>query len=533
MASPFVSNPFVTLCLIIGLGMALGKIKLGGLSLGSSGVLFLALLSGHLGGVVPEGTGIFGLILFVYCVGLGAGGRFFSAMANEGSRLAILGALIVLTGGATAWALALLLDLPYDLATGLFAGALTSTPALAAATDTLNGDSAAVSIGYGIAYPFGVAGVVIFVQLLHRLFRKDLDVLAKSVEEKQKGDEPILSKVVEITNKKLVGQKIAENPLINSMGCQVTRIVKEGRYVPLSYEDTFMTGMEIYLVGQESQLQVAADYLGMETVDRFARDTARERRQLIVKSSDFSGKSLRDLQLLREYQVVVSRVTRLGITFVPTPETRIENNDVLTTVGPPDALERLAKALGHRNQAFDETDLLSLGFGLAAGIFLGMLRIQLPGTAQISLGMAGGPLLVGLILGHFGRVGWIVGFIPRPTRVLLQELGLVLFLADAGVKGGSTLLETVQLHGPSVFLMGAAVTIIPLAITLPIALKLLKMNLLQALGGICGGMTSTPALGALTAKTDSQVPVVSYATAYPIALILMTIAAKVLLGVAE
>jgi len=149
--------------------------------------------------------------------------------------------------------------------------------------------------------------------------------------------------------------------------------------------------------------------------------------------------------------------------------------------------------------------------------------------AAITLGLAGGPLLAGLLLGHFGRVGRIVGHIPRPTRVLLQELGLALFLADAGVKGGAALVTTLQEQGIALFGMGVVVTLLPPLLVLPIAVRLLGVNFLQALGGICGGMTSTPALGALSQKTDSQVPVISYATAYPVAMILMTVAAKALI----
>src|SRR5690606_27514456 len=227
----------------------------------------------------------------------------------------------------------------------------------------------------------------------------------------------------------------------------------------------------------------------------------------------------------------VTRVTRLGITFVPNAETRIETNDQLTTVGRDEDLNRFADAVGHRSQGFDETDLLSLAMGLTLGIIVGIMPFGLPGTPTITLGMAGGPLFVALIFGHFGRVGRIVGHIPRNTRILLQELGLVFFLADAGVKGGGQMVETLQKFGAPLFLAGLAVTIIPMAIALPVAMRFLKMNILQSLGGICGGMTSTPALGALTASTDSQVPVVSYASAYPVALIMMTVFAKVLIQV--
>jgi len=240
---------------------------------------------------------------------------------------------------------------------------------------------------------------------------------------------------------------------------------------------------------------------------------------------------LRKLRPLKEHGVVITRIQRLGLEFVPSADSLIEMNDMLTIVGDPEQIEKFSQFVGHRPNMINETDLLSLSLGLALGIFIGIIPWSLPGGNPVMLGLAGGPLVVGLILGNLGRVGRLVGHIPRPTRVLLQEFGLVLFLADAGVKGGDALVETLQAHGIGLFLAGILITTIPLALGYLVAVKLLKIDPLQALGGICGGMTSTPALGAITSKTDSQTPVVSYATAYPVALILLTLVAKIVVQV--
>jgi len=202
---------------------------------------------------------------------------------------------------------------------------------------------------------------------------------------------------------------------------------------------------------------------------------------------------------------------------------------VLTVVGSPENLTKYGDKIGHRSQDMNQTDLLSLGFGLSLGIILGLVNFSLGNGLGISLGIAGGPLIVALLLGHFGRLGPIVGYIPRPTRLLLQDLGLVFFLADAGIKGGADLVTTVATHGAAVFIMGVIVTCSGMFAGYFVGMKVFKMNILECLGGICGGMTSTPALGAIASKTDSQAPVVSYATAYPVALILMTIIAKVII----
>jgi putative transport protein len=523
-------QPLVALFAIIASGLLLGSITIKGINLGSSGVLFTALLAGHLGYSIPGGIGTLGLVLFVYCVGIGAGGRFFASVAREGATLAKLALVIVTTGGAITWAGAKLLDLPADLATGIFAGALTSTPALAAATEGLKDAASGVSIGYGIAYPFGLIGVVLFVQLLPRVLKHDLDKIAAKHEVMDNKDERVVTVLVEVTNQNLFGKKIAEAGINNLNACQVSRTFKQGQLVPLSYNDEFSQGQLLLLVGLSKQITIAIDTLGHRSNRHLLKDVENERQNLLVTEHKIAGKTIRELAALKQYGVVITRITRSGLTFVPNTTTVIETHDSLTTVGRTEDLKVFAKAIGHRSTAIDSTDLLSLSVGLTLGIVAGLIPIGLPGSTPITLGLAGGPLLVALLLGHFGKVGRIVGHIPRPTRLLLQDLGLVFFLANAGVAGGVSLMATVQKYGITLFGLGMLVSLVPLILAWPLARKLFKLDPLQALGGICGGMTSTPALGAITAKTDSQVPVINYVSAYPVALIVMILITKILIG---
>lgn len=520
----------VALFAIIAIGLLLGNISIKGVNLGSSGVLFAALLAGHLGYSIPGGVGTIGLVLFVYCVGIGAGGRFFASLAREGATMAKLALIIVLTGGLITWAGAALLDLPADLAVGIFAGALTSTPALAAATEGLKESASGVSIGYGIAYPFGVIGVVLFVQLLPRLLKHDLEEIAAEHAAKHAVEDKVENILIEVTNQNLFGKKIADSGVANFNACQVSRVFKNDQLVPLSYDDSYAEGQLLLLVGRGREINIAIDYLGKKSDRNILRDVENERQQLLVTNRKVTGQSIRDLAPLKNFGSVITRITRLGITFVPNASTIIENNDQLTAVGRSEDLKRFAKAVGHRNSAIDATDLLSLSAGLTLGIIVGLIPLGLPGSTPVTLGLAGGPLFVALLLGHFGRVGQLVGHIPRPTRILLQELGLVFFLANAGVRGGGALAETISQYGPALFGLGILISIVPLLAAWPLARRHFKLDPLQSLGGICGGMTSTPALGALTAKTDSQVPVVSYVSAYPIALIVMIVVAKLLIG---
>jgi putative transport protein len=524
------NQPLVTLFAVIASGLLFGNITIKGINLGSSGVLFSALLAGHLGYTIPGGIGTLGLVLFVYCVGIGAGGRFFASVAKEGATLAKLALVIVSLGGLVTWAGASLLNLPADLAAGIFAGALTSTPALAAATEGLKDAASGVSIGYGIAYPFGVIGVVLFVQVLPRVLKHDLEKIAAEHDSGNNAEDRVTNVLVECTNQNLIGKRIADSGVANLNACQVSRIFKDGQLVPLSYEDTFTEGLLLLLVGRSKEIAVAVDYIGHRSHRNVLRDIENERQQLLVTDRKIAGTTLRQVAPLKNYGIVITRITRLGITFVPNASTIIELNDQLTSVGRSEDIKTFAKAVGHRSNAIDATDLLSLSAGLTLGIIVGLIPIGLPGSTPITLGLAGGPLFIALILGHFGRVGRIVGHIPRPTRLLLQELGLVFFLANAGVRGGGSLAATVQEYGPMLFGLGIMVSIVPLIVAWPLARKIFKLDPLQALGGICGGMTSTPALGAITAKTDSQVPVISYVSAYPVALIVMILIAKVLIG---
>jgi putative transport protein len=232
------------------------------------------------------------------------------------------------------------------------------------------------------------------------------------------------------------------------------------------------------------------------------------------------------------FGITITRITRLGNTFVPTADTELIRNDLLKVVGTPEAIKAFRAECGHRSSAINVADMLSLMGGLTLGILLGKLKFSLGDGDGFSLGMAGGPLVVALLLGHFGKLGPIVGYMPRPTRILVMELGLMLFLAGAGIRGGEKLVETLQQSGMTMLLVGIVITVLPLFIGYFVARKFLKMEIAETLGCICGSQTSTPALGAITAQTESQDPVIAYSTAYPVALILMTVLAQILVQMA-
>jgi putative transport protein len=273
--------------------------------------------------------------------------------------------------------------------------------------------------------------------------------------------------------------------------------------------------------------------LGRKSDEDVPIDADRERAEVVVTNPKVLGRTLRDMHLRGQFGVTISRIERYGASFVPTGATVLANGDRLTAVGPPDGLQEFLRVAGHRVRKLHETDILSMAAGLAAGVAIGLVPIPLPMIGTITLGLAGGPLLAGLLLSHFGRFLGVVGYMPLAASMLTQELGLMLFLASAGFAAGGEFLEYVLSYGASPFLASILIAALPVAVAYAVCRWVFRIDLLQTLGGTCGAMTSTAALGTLTSKTDSEIPVASYAAAYPMALVLMTIAAQLIVGMAS
>ncbi len=525
-------NQFIALFTIIACGLLIGSIKIGPISLGSSGVLFAALFFGHFHFTIPSSTGTLGLILFIFCVGISAGPTFMGSFVRQGVDLAKLSILVVSIAAVTTILLAKTFSLPRDLAAGLLAGALTSTPAFAAAMDTLKDFGTNVSVGYGIAYPFGIVGVVLFVQLLPKFLKKDLNKLSEEYSSTSNDKTNIVLIFVSVENPAIIGKRIQDCHFIFESNCQVSRVLENTSLVPLKAGMLFEQGQIVRLVGHEEKIETVIEYIG-KRVKKVTYETIsdKDRMDIVVTSGDLIEESLEKLDLLNNYGITVTRIFRNEKVFTPSLETCIEENDQLRVVGSPEEVLRFAEVCGHNKKVLHETDLLSLSVGITVGVLIGLIPISLFGLQSFTLGLSGGLLLVSLLLGHFGRIGKIVGRIPIASRLLMMELGLVFFLANAGIKAGSSFMETVQEYGIQLFFIGGCITTLPLIFGFLFAHYVLKINLLQILGGLCGGMTSTPALGAIRSKTDSEIPMISYAAAYPVALIFMLIGAQLVLFV--
>ena len=527
------SQPLLVVFLVLAAGMALGAIRIYGVSLGASGVLFAGLVFGRLGRdygwEIPAGLGSVGLVLFVYAIGLGAGPTFFRSFRDQGRRLVLLSLITIATASCTAVAVGRLLSLSADLTVGVFAGAMTSTPGLASAVEAVEQaglQSAAVSIGYGLAYPIGVVAIVLYVQALPRLLRRPLDESERRAGDDQAG---IQRCFVEVANPSVFGRRLGDLEPLQRSSVQITRVLVGDRLRPIASDHQLEAGQVLLLVAAAKDADLVVMALGKTTDVRGVIDSDHDRAEVVITRPELLGTPLRDLHLRSAYGVTISRVERNGVSFVPNAASSLNPADRLIAVGPPEGLAAFVAAAGHRPRRLHETDLMSLGLGVSAGLLLAAAPIGF-GDARFRLGVAGGPLLAGMLFGHFGRFFGIVGYMPRAARMFTQEFGLALFLAESGFQSGMHLQEMIAVHGLRPLLLACVVAAAGITAAHLAATRLFGMNLLETLGGACGAMTSTAGVGAVSDHTDSPTPVTSYAAAYPVALIAMTIFARLVVA---
>ncbi len=506
----------IVLGTLIAVGLAVGRLRLGGLSLGTSAILFVALVAGHFGFSVPGGVGTVGLALFVYSVGLAGGPTFFRGLGSEAASLSVLGGGIVLIGIATAAAMAWALKLPVAVAGGVLAGALTSTPALGAIGEALGHDPA-VAVGFGIAYPIGILAVTLMVQLTLRFSPPDDSSITIAA------GGTIDRCVIDVSNPAVGGRRPSELAFSDHAECQISRVWRENGWQPIPADYSLSIGDRVLMVGTGDSLSRWGQTLGeVRPAGDVVLDGDHQRKNVVVTSDAVMGRSLGELRFRSRYGVTVTRVRRHDLEFVPSSRTRLEFGDLLTLVGGTESLSQITPFVGHRPRTLHETDLLSLAVGITVGLVVGAATVQIGGVS-FSLGLAGGPLLAGLLLGHFRKLGPIRGSFPPASKLLMTEGGLALFLADAGVGAGGGVAEILMRSGPSLCLAAAATAVLPMFAGYAVATWMMRLRRWRSLGAMCGGMTSTPGLAVLTAATDRPDPVTAYVSAYPAALVVITI----------
>ncbi|MCA9259938.1 MAG: hypothetical protein KDA61_12090 [Planctomycetales bacterium] len=518
-------HPLEAIALILAAGILLGRFQVRRMSLGSSGVLFVAMVLGHFGVVMPAIVGDLGVALFVYSVGLQAGPHFLRSIRRHGISFVCLALVTLTVAWITAAAGAWWFGLERELAPGIYAGALTSTPALAASLQAL--DSPLVSVGFGVAYPLGVVGVILFVQLAPRALRFDWEA---EVDRAKAADSspPIEVAWYRIANPQVEGKTVHDIETSVADNAVISRIMDQ--YVALAPqpETQLAVGQHVRAVGTADQCRRLELVLGPRVDDFREPRSALTSATVVVTEESLRGKSLRSLRLRERYGVTVTRLWRDDFEIVPGGGATLEFGDEIRVVGDVDDCQRFVNAVGHRPEKLHDTNFLALGLAWLAGMLLGQIPIPLTHSYALRLGLAGGPLLAGLAVGHFGRIGPINFRMPLAARLFMNEFGLILFLAAAGLHAGSSFWEVARSQGAVLLSLALAVTAVPLFTAFAMARYWFRWDALHALGAVCGAMTCTPGLGVVSKLANSSAPATAYVAVYPIALIAVSVLAPLL-----
>ena len=520
------SSSYFVLFLIILIGFIIGRIKIKGISLDVSAVIFVALVFGHYGYEIPKDFQYLGLVLFIFTIGIQAGPSFFESFKQNGRQLAMLASILIISAGAISFCVYYFGGIDKNLVIGLLNGSLTSTPGLAAAIDATG--SSLASIGYGIGYPFGVIGVILFVSLLPKI----IGVKVKGEEEKylneQSIDHPeILRRYYIVENENVLGKNLAELNIRFMTKAVISRVMKDNQVIAPTPELVLEKGNIIKAVGTLDALERVAILVGPETDTEIPSDKNYEVRPILVTNKEVVKKSLGQLNMLNTYGATVTRIRRSGINISPSPSLKLQFGDKIMVVCNKANIDRVSRIFGDDDRKLSNTDFMPIAAGILLGILVGKLSINF-GAFSFSLGLTGGILLVALILGRTGKTGPIMWTMTGAANQLLRQFGLLFFLAAVGTSAGSSLVDTFSEYGVELFVYGIIITLVPMIITTVIARYFMKMNLLVLLGTLTGSMTSTPGLAAVDNMVDTDAPAVAYATVYPIAMVLLIVVVQIL-----
>lgn len=540
------ANPVLLLFTVIGLGYLIGSVRLFGFSLGVAAVLFVGMAFGAIDErlALPEYMYVIGLVLFVYAIGIQSGTGFFASFRKRGLRTNAVAVAILCAAAAVAVLLKSSLRLSAPSIAGIFCGALTNTPALAATVETIQSISRDLPapaaklltnspvVTYGLAYPFGVLGVLLWFFVFTKLFRIDF---AREEAERagERGSGTILSRTFRVTNPAVAGKRVGEViALLGDPGFVLSRL-RHGESVSVVVPETFLsTGDEIVAVGGEVSLERARILFGEEAREQLPEQPAQiTYRRIFVSNKEAIGKTIRELGLDRRFGATVTRLRRGDVDFVPSPDTVLESGDRIRVVSRRENLEAISTFLGDSIRSISEADFLSLSFGIVLGVILGMIPFPLPNGMTFKLGFAGGPLIVGLILGKLERTGPITWGIPYTANLVLRQVGLVFFLAAIGTKAGPGFGATFRSGGWSLIAAGAAITSMVAVCGILVAYKYLKLPMSAVMGMVSGMHTQPACLAYANQQAANELPNIWYAAVYPASMIAKIILAQLIVSI--
>lgn len=527
---------------VISVGVLLGKIKIFGVSLGVTFVLFTGILMGHFGFTgethILHFIREFGLILFVFCIGLQVGPSFFSSFKKGGMTLNMLAVGIVALNIIVTLAIYFIangqVELPMMI--GVLYGAVTNTPGLGAAQEALNqlhytGDP--IALGYACAYPLGVVGIIGSIIAIRYIFRINLtkeDKELQSQESDMKHHPHMLH--LEVRNESIDGKKLIQVKDFLGRPFVCSRIRHEG-HVSIPNQDTeFHIGDQLFIVCSEEDAAAVTAFIGREIkVDWEKQDMPMVSRRILVTKSEINGKKLGSMHFRSMYGVNVTRVNRSGMDLFADPNLVLQVGDRVMVVGQQDAVERVAGVLGNQLKRLDTPNIITIFVGIFLGILLGSLPIAFPGMpTPVKLGLAGGPLVVAILIGRFGHKLRLVTYTTMSANLMLREIGIVLFLASVGIEAGEHFVQTV-VEGNGLYYVGYGflITVIPLLVIGIIARLYYKVNYFTLMGLIAGSTTDPPALAYANQISGNDAPSVGYSTVYPLTMFLRILAGQMIL----
>lgn len=535
------------LALVAVVGLFIGNVKFRSIGLGIGGVLFGGIIVGHF--VSQAGMTLssdmlhviqeFGLILFVYTIGIQVGPGFFASLRVSGLRLNLFAVLIVIIGGLVTAILHKLFDIPLPVVLGIFSGAVTNTPALGAGQQILRDLGTPMEMvdqmgmSYAMAYPFGICGILFTMWMLRVIFRVNVETEAQQHESSRTNGGALIRTInIRVENPNLHDLAIKDVPILNGDKIICSRLKREETLKVPSPDTIIQLGDLLHLVGQPADLHNAQLVIGQEVDTSLStKGTDLRVERVVVTNENVLGKRIRDLHFKERYDVVISRLNRAGVELVASGDISLQFGDILNLVGRPSAIDAVANVLGNAQQKLQQVQMLPVFIGIGLGVLLGSIPVFVPGfPAALKLGLAGGPLIMALILGRIGSIGKLYWFMPPSANLALRELGIVLFLSVVGLKSGGDFVNTlVNGEGLSWIGYGALITAVPLITVGILARMLAKMNYLTMCGMLAGSMTDPPALAfANNLHPTSGAAALSYATVYPLVMFLRIITPQLL-----
>lgn len=531
----------VILSIIIAFGLAIGKVKIMGISLGIAFVFFVGILAGHLGlsidPTVLDYAETFGLAMFVYCLGLHVGPNFFGSLRHEGMSQNMWSLAVIVVGTLFSLLLIPLTGIKLPDMLGILCGATTNTPALGAATQALSHlgmSSGTVALATAVTYPLGVLGVIVAMMLLRKLFVKPTDLEVKTAEN---NDHTYIAEF-KVVNPATSGKSIASVSDMTHLKFIISRIWRGNEVIVPNAETTLMVDDDLLVITTKEDEGAMEILFGKkinkdwneEAIDWNAIDTQVESRVLVLTRTELNGKRLGELHLRKSYGVNVSRVLRGDMKLLATSDLRLQYGDRVTVVGQHEAVNHVESYFGNSVKTLNEPNIGSILFGIFLGLAIGTIPISIPGMeSSVRLGIAGGPIIMGIIVGALGPKMHFISYTTQSASLMLRKLGLSLYLACLGLDAGKDFFDTVMRPQGLLWIgIGALITIIPVLIVGLIALKTKKFDFGTICGILCGSMANPMALGYANDTIKGDTASISYASVYPLGMFLRVIIAQIL-----